>query len=147
MAFALGRRVRLDVAKYLLGQTPAATAATVYAGFSTTNPGDDGQAIAEPTIGVGGYARAVLTPWATAVLPSVGVPVVLAPTNNVTWTATAAWSTGTSLLNYVVLWSATTGTTEAVYIGSTPLQLPLAVNASMSITMLATDFSISVGAL
>ena len=128
----MGRRLRVECLKYISNQTPAASPAAWNIGFSTANPGDDGQSVAEPTIGTGGYARQAVA-WAAVATPANGAPAVLQNSGSVSFgPSSAAWSTGATPLTHVAYWTGTTGTSEATFLASGAVSVPPSVAASQT---------------
>jgi len=146
MASGYGRRVRVDLQKWLIGSTtggtPAAAGTTCLAALCyIASPGttlDDGSANAtpgttEPGIGTNGYSRQTLTWNATVSTPSNDAAAINQNTGAITFTSSGgAFTTAANALNYVFLYlsSATSSTTEANYIGRAVIAVPQAVNAA-----------------
>jgi len=129
------RSFRGTLIKFVANQTPGSPPTTIYAGFSTANPGDDVSAIAEPTIGTGGYARQLMS-FSAYSAPAAGATTFVANSATVTWgPSSAAWSTGATPLTHIVYWTASTGVTEATSVAYGAISLPSQVSAAgISIT-------------
>lgn len=146
----LGRRMRVAFLNYIAVNTTTNGMATMYAGFSTASPGDDASTIAEPTIGAGGYARAQLgtggVAWTTVATPTAGSPARLLNNATVTWgPSSAAWSSGTSPLTHIAYWTASSGVTEATFVGFGAVSTPPIVNAAgVTITAAASALEINI---
>jgi len=141
-ATGYGRRVRLDMTKYVLNQTPASAPTTWFASLATGNPNDDGQysgSDLEPTIGTNGYARASIT-WNTATQPSLDAAVVATNSGALSFTSSGGgFSTGATNLTHVGIWTTNNTRTEAVFIGRAAISVPQAVNAAgITLTMAST---------
>jgi hypothetical protein len=114
--------------KYATNTSPAASPTTPHASLSTANPNDDGQSNAEPT-STGGYARQTIT-WATPTQPSNDASCIAQNSAAISWTSSAAYSTGATNLTHVGVWSSLTLTTEAAYLGRAQIAVAQAVNAA-----------------
>lgn len=115
--------------KWLGNDTPASSMTTPFAAFSTADPGDDGQSMAEPT-STGSYAAKAIT-WSSVSLPSNDAAAVLENSATVSWTSTAAWSTGATTLPYIGVFNhVTTRTESGNFFGVLDVAVPRAVNAS-----------------
>lgn len=148
--------MRVEMLKYVGNLTPAASPTNIYAGFSTASPGDDGATIAEPTIGTGGYTRAMLgaggVAWTAVATPGAGSPARLLNSGAVTWggttqgsASTGAWSSGTTPLTHLVYWTAATGVTEATFVGFGAVSTPPQVNAAgVTLTAAASALEINI---
>lgn len=90
--------------------------ASQYIGLSAGDPGDACQFLAEPTIGVNGYAR-ILTGWNGVGVPISGAPVVLSNASLLQWTSTGPWNTNIPI-SHAVLFTGATGTAESTFLGS-----------------------------
>lgn len=132
----LGRRIRKAFLDYIGTNVTSNGLSTIYVGFSTVTPGDDASTIAEPTIGTGSYARAILgsggVAWSAVATPTAGQPAKLTNSANVTWGPSSAsgWSTGTTPLGFLCYWTASTGVTEATFVGFGAVSTPPQVNAA-----------------
>lgn len=154
----LGRRMRVDLLKYVGNLTPAGSPTNIYAGFSTASPGDDASGVAEPTISTGGYTRAMLgsagggIAWTAVATPTAGSPARLLNNATVTWggltqgsASTAAWSTTTTPLAFLAYWTASTGVTEATFVGFGAVTTPPQVNAAgVTLTAAASALEINI---
>lgn len=152
----LGRRMRVDLLKYVANATPAGSPTNIFVGFSTASPGDDAAGIAEPTISTGGYTRAQMgsggVAWTTVATPTAGSPARLLNNATVTWggttpgsASTAAWSTTTTPLAYLAYWTASTGITEATFVGFGAVSTPPQVNAAgVTLTAAASALEINI---
>jgi len=143
MATGWGRRYRQKMQQWaVLGTGSADT--TMFAGLSTANPADDASANAEPT-SAGSYARPGIT-WAT---PASGANDATVPALNsasISWTSSAAFSTGATSLTHVSLWNSATlsNVAESFYDGRAAIAVPQAVNAS-GITLTIAISGLSMG--
>ena len=137
----LGRRMRVDLLKYVANATPAGSPTNIFVGFSTAAPADDASTVAEPTISTGGYTRAQMgsggVAWTAVATPAAGAPARLLNSGPVTWggttqgsASTAAWSSGTTPLAYLAYWTAATGVTEATFVAFGAVSTPPQVNAA-----------------
>lgn len=146
----LGRRMRVAFLDYIRASVTTSALSTIYAGFSTAAPGDDASTIAEPTIGTGGYARAQLgtggVAWTAVATPTAGSPARLLNSGTVTWgPSSAAWSTTTSPLTHIAYWTASSGVTEATFVGFGAVSTPPIVNAAgITITAAASALEINI---
>jgi hypothetical protein len=133
MATGYGRRVRLDMQKLVTNTTPASYTAW-FAGLCTTNPLDDGSgntvATTEPSA-TGSYARQAIT-WSTPATGALDASVPALNSASISWTSTAAFSTGATNLTHVAVWNTATlaTVTEAAYLGRAAITTPQAVNAA-----------------
>jgi hypothetical protein len=122
---------------------------TIKAGLSTqtSNAGpDDGSGITpgtqEPS-STGSYARQPIN-WATPATGSLDATVPALNSGSISWTSTAAFSTGATTLQIVTLWNTTTlaTVTEAAFLGRANIAVPQAVNASgITLTIAASGLS------
>jgi hypothetical protein len=149
MATGYGRRVRLDFQKLLTNNSPA-TYTAWFAGLCTTNPLDDGSGNTaggtEPS-STGSYARQAIT-WTAPTQPSLDASVLAVNSASISWTSTAAFSTGATVLNHVGIWNTATlaTVTEAAYIGRAAITVPQAVNAA-GITLTIAISGLSMGCI
>lgn len=124
-----GRRMRVDMLKFMAGLNPTDPSTAPYAAFSTATIGDDASGLAEPS-GTGGYAAQAIA-WTSPPTPTAGNPAVLANSNTITWgPSSAAWSTGATTLPVVGVFDHATARSEAVFMGAMGVAVPRAVNAS-----------------
>lgn len=151
MASGWGRRIRQNMQRWVTNQTPGTQPSAWFAGFSTqsTNAGtDDGSGITpgtqEPS-STGSYARQAIT-WAQPVSGSLDATVPALNTGSISWTSTAAYSTGATALNIITIWDTSTLATvaEANYYGRANIAVPQAVNAS-GITLTIASSGLSMG--
>lgn len=95
--------------------TPLITGGTLFLGLSTTDPGDAGAGITEPTIGSGGYARVSVTTGTTNWNASSTGSNPATVTNKVAFsfpTSTGSgWTTGATTLGFFFLSSASSAGT------------------------------------
>lgn len=142
MAEGFGRRVREQLVRFATGQTTSYTAPT-HVALLTGNPGDDGQGNAagaqEPT-SAGGYLRTAIT-WA--------VPTVYTSVTNDTantskhsslafGASSAAYSTGSTVLNHLALYASSSTFTEVNYCGRASIATPPAVaSAGINVSIAA----------
>lgn len=152
----LGRRMRVEMLKYVANLTPAASPTNIFVGFSTASPGDDAATVAEPTIGTGGYTRAQMgsggVAWTAVATPAAGSPARLLNSASVTWggttqgsASTAAWSSGTTPLSFLCYWTASTGVTEATFVAFGAVSTPPQVNAAgVTLTAAASALEINI---
>lgn len=117
-------------------QTPTAPT-TWFAGLCTTNPLDDGSGVTvggtEPS-STGSYARQTVA-WTTlTAYTSVTNDTASIASNSgaLTWTSTAAFSTGATALSHILLNTSSTLATvaETSYLGRAAITVPQAVNAA-----------------
>lgn len=140
MATGWGKRRRVEMQKTNVNQSASAETAW-FAGLSTANPADDGQSNAEPT-SAGSYARQAIT-WNTlTAYTSLSNDAASNATNSgsISWTSTAAFSTGATNLTHVAIWNASSlaTTAETAYLGRAAIAVPQAVNAAgITLTMAA----------
>lgn len=124
-----GRYARQQMMKWLGNDTPASSMTTPFAAFSTADPGDNAGSLAEPT-STGGYAAQAIT-WSSVALPSAGSAAILQNSATVSWTSSAAWSTGATTLPYIAVFNnVSTRTESGNYFGSMAVSVPRAVNAA-----------------
>lgn len=144
MAEGLSNNLRTLILKAVKGDTVTIPVGA-FAGLSTVDPGDDGSTNSEPTFGTGDYQRLPIT-WATVVAPAAGADAVLENSAALEWTADAAYSTGTTELTYVTVWTSASGTTAAEFVCRMALDLPSAMNANgAQIRVLAGELEITLG--
>lgn len=136
MATGWGRQVRLDFQKLATQNTTLKTYTTPFAALCTVNPADDGSGNATPGTtepsSTGSYARQAIT-WTAPTQPANDAAVVAANSATISWTSTAAFSTGATVLPYVAIYNtATLATiTEAAFLGRAAITGGgFAVNAS-----------------
>lgn len=133
MATGWGRRVRLDMQKLVTNTTPASYTAW-FAGLVTTNPLDDGSGVTagstEPS-STGSYARQAIT-WSTPATGALDASVPALNSASISWTSTAAFSTGATNLTHICVYNTATLATvaEASYLGRAAITTPQAVNAA-----------------
>jgi hypothetical protein len=143
MATGWGRQVRVDFQKLATQVATTKTYTTPFAALMTGNPGDDGQANSpagtlEPT-STGSYARQAIT-WNTISTPSNDAAANATNSGSISWTSTAAFSTGATNLTHVAIYNTSTlaTVTEASFLGRAAIAVPQAVNASgITLTMAA----------
>lgn len=100
-----------------------ATVPSCWAGLSAGDPGDACATLNEPTIGVNGYQRRLVT-WEPPSIPVSGAPALLRCWDTTVWTSTGPWAAAlTRPLSHVVFFTASTGTDESIYIGSMSLRV------------------------
>ena len=129
MATGWGRQVRVDFQKLATQVATTKTYTTPFASLSTANPGDDGQSNAEPT-STGSYAAQAIT-WNTISTPSNDAAAVASNSATISWTSTAAFSTGATVLSHVGIWNSSSTRTEAAFLGRASITGGgFAVNAS-----------------
>lgn len=137
MATGWGRQVRVDFQKLATQVATTKTYTTPFASLSTANPGDDGQSNAEPT-STGSYAAQSIT-WNAISTPSNDAAANATNSNTISWTSTAAFSTGSTNLTHVGIWNSSSTRTEAAFLGRAAISVPQAVNAAgITLTMAAT---------
>ncbi len=141
MATGWGKRYRQEMQKFATN-TSGTAATTPYASLSTANPNDDGQSNAEPTA-TGSYARQTIT-WATPASGSNDATVPALNSVAISWTSSAAYSTGATNLTHVGTWNNISTTTESVFTGRAAIAVPQAVNAS-GITLTIAISGLSMG--
>lgn len=141
MATGFGKRVRVEMVKCAVGGSPTAQTAS-HVGLSTANPGDDGQSNAEPT-STGSYARQSIT-WETVTAGSNDAAVNALNNGAISWTSTAAFSTGATALTHVSIWNSSSATAEANFIGRAAVAVGQAVNAA-GITLTIADNALVMG--
>lgn len=148
MATGWGRRYRVDMQKFATNTSPAAFVAC-HAGLDTnTSVNDDGSNVTAGTTepsSTGSYARQAIT-WAT---PAAGALDATVPALNsvaISWTSSAAFSTGATTLKTVTIWNTATlaTVTEAAFVGRAVIAVPQAVNAS-GITLTIAISGLSMG--
>lgn len=131
-----GRRMR----QFLLAQVGGGS----WAGLSAADPGDAAAFLAEPTIGVNGYARRAVT-WGGIPLPTSGDPAILSNSNIITFTSSGIWN-ATQALAYVTVWTAATGTAESVFVGTCALAPARLIDrAGIVVTIPAGALQLSIG--
>lgn len=118
MASGWGRRVRVEMQKTAVGQSPTAQSSTQYASLHTGNPGDDGQTANEVGTSLGYSRQGGASFWSTlTVYTSVtnDTASVASNANQLTFGAsTGSWGT----ITYVGVWLVnTTSITETNYLG------------------------------
>lgn len=132
-----GRRVRCEMMKVAVNTTPTNQNPTFLA-LCTVNPGDAGAAnnsagTTEPS-STGSYARQAVTWVAIPTYTGVTADTAVNTSNvlQISWTSTAAWSTGATALSHVGLYDTATLATvaETNYYGRAAISVPQAVNAS-----------------
>lgn len=126
-----GRRIRVEMLKYLGNQSPAAAPTAWFAAFSSTTINDDASGRTEPTAGTGGYAAVNISTWTAVPTPTAGQPAVLGNSATVTWgPSSAAWSTGATTLPVIGVYTHVTNRTEAEFLGALGVSVARAVNAA-----------------
>lgn len=151
MATGWGRRYRQKMQQWavLATGTSEGGAGTLFAGLDTnTSVNDDGSNVTagttEPST-TGTYARQAIT-WATPASGALDATVPALNSVALSWTSTAAWSTGATTLKTVTIWN--TGTlasvAEANFNGRASIAVPQAVNAS-GITLTIAISGLSMG--
>jgi hypothetical protein len=152
MAVGFGRRFRNNIMNWAFGKTPATTpAGVVYLSLHTTNPGDDGQGGGEPTF-TNGYARVAMAAadWNalsnTPPPPANDAASAITNANNINFgpSSGGAFSSGATPLTYLGIWTASTGTTESLYIGRVQLTSGQVVNAAgITVTIAPAQLSVT----
>lgn len=134
--------------KYATGNSPAAFV-SMFAGLDTnTTVNDDGSNVTAGTTepsSTGGYARQAIS-WA---VPAAGALDATVPALNsaaITWTSSAAWSTGATTLKTLTIWNSSTlsNVAESFFVGRAAIAAPQAVNAA-SITLTVAIGGLSMG--
>lgn len=111
----LGRRMRAA----LLATMPGPL---YYAALSVGDPGDNAATLNEPVIGTNGYARKPFLWNPSVATPIAGAPARLLSWDDLAWTSTGPWAAAlTQAVSYVAVFTASTGTSEASFIGSCAL--------------------------
>lgn len=143
MATGWGRAVRVDFQKLATQVATTKTYTTPFAGLCTTNPLDDGSGVTAGTTepsSTGSYARQAIT-WNAISTPANDAAANATNSGSISWTSTAAWSTGATTLTHVIIYNTPTlaTVTEAAFLGRAAIAVPQAVNASgITLTMAAT---------
>lgn len=134
MATGWSAEVRRDFQRLATQVATTKTYTTPFAGLCTTNPLDDASGVTasgtEPS-STGGYARQAIT-WTAPPLPANDAAAVAANSAAISWTSSAAFSTGATTLTHVSLWNTSTlaTVTAAAFLGRAAISVPQAVNAS-----------------
>jgi hypothetical protein len=133
----------LDFQKLATQNSTAKTYTTPFAGLCTANPGDDASGVTvggtEPS-STGGYARQAIT-WTAPTQPSADASCNAVNSAGISWTSSAAFSTGATNLTHVSIWNTSTlaTITETAFLGRAAISVPQAVNAAgITLTMAAT---------
>lgn len=136
MATGWSRGSRVLAQKWLGGVGSLTQLATPFAALCTANPLDDGSAnvpaaTIEPT-STGSYARQAITWNSTVSTPSNDASAQLVNSGSISWTSTAAFSTGATALSFIAIYNTSTLATvaEANFQGRASITVPQAVNAS-----------------
>jgi broad specificity polyphosphatase/5'/3'-nucleotidase SurE len=143
MATGWGRQVRVDFQKLATQVATTKTYTTPFAGLCTTNPLDDGSGVTAGTTepsSTGSYARQAIT-WNTISTPANDAAANATNSASISWTSTAAWSTGATNLTHVIIYNTSTlaTVTEAAFLGRAAIAVSQAVNASgITLTMAST---------
>lgn len=137
MASGWGRRMRVEMQKLMVNQTPT-TQTAWFAGLDTnTTVADDASNVTasgtEPSSS-NGYARVAIT-WNTLTAYTsltVDTASVASNSGSLSWTSTAGgFSTGATTLKSVTIWNTSTLATvaETAFLGRAAIAVPQAVNA------------------
>lgn len=151
MATGWGRQVRVDFQKLATQVATTKTYTTPFAGLCTTNPLDDGSGVTvggtEPS-STGSYARQAIT-WNTISSPSLDAAANATNNGAISWTSTAAFSTGATTLTHVSIWNTSTlaTVTETAFLGRAAISVPQAVNAAGITLTMATTTGLVMGCI
>lgn len=148
MATGWSRRYRVEMQKFATN-TSGTSFTTFFAGLDTnTSVNDDASNVTASTTepsSTGSYARQAIT-WATPAAGSLDATVPALNSVAISWTSSAAFSTGATTLKTVTIWNTATlaTTTEAAFCGRAAIAVPQAVNAA-SITLTIAISGLSMG--
>ena len=151
MATGWGRRVRVDMQKYVTNKTPASSTAW-FAGLDTnTTVNDDGSNVTAGTTepsSTNGYARQTIS-WGTPAAGSLDATVPALNDTAISWTSSGGgFSTGATTLKTVTIWNSATlsNVAESFFVGRAAISVPQAVNAAgITLTIAISGLSMGLG--